>query len=82
LPTNTKRLDQLRAAHDFIEQARKEEIAKVSAELTKINVDCGLSFTVIPRLVIWTRQPNFTLLYSDSKAGDKRDRAAISLAGL
>ena len=39
LPSNTKRLDQLRAAHDFIEQARKEEIAKVSAELTKIGVD-------------------------------------------
>ncbi|MFS8069740.1 MAG: MXAN_5808 family serine peptidase, partial [Byssovorax sp.] len=39
LPSNTKRLDQLRAAHDFIEQTRKEEVAKVSAELQKFGVD-------------------------------------------
>ena len=39
LPYNTKRLDQLRAAHEFIEQSRKEEVAKVSAELTKLGVD-------------------------------------------
>jgi len=39
MPPNTRRLDELRAAHDFIEQARKEELAKVSAELTKLGVD-------------------------------------------
>ncbi|MEO5730759.1 MAG: MXAN_5808 family serine peptidase [Byssovorax sp.] len=39
LPSNTKRLDQLRAAHDFIEQTRKEEVAKVTAELLKSGVD-------------------------------------------
>jgi carboxyl-terminal processing protease len=39
LPTNAKRLDQLHAAHDFIEQTRKDEVAKVSGDLAKLGVD-------------------------------------------
>jgi carboxyl-terminal processing protease len=39
LPPNAKRLDQLRGAHDFIEQTRKDEVAKVAAELSKLGVD-------------------------------------------
>jgi carboxyl-terminal processing protease len=39
LPPGTKRLDQLHAAHDFIEQARKDELTKVSAELSKLGID-------------------------------------------
>jgi carboxyl-terminal processing protease len=39
LPPSTKRLDQLRAAHEFIEQTRRDEVAKVSAELAKMGVD-------------------------------------------
>ena len=39
LPPNTKRPDQVRAAHDFVEQTRKDEVAKVSAELGKLGVD-------------------------------------------
>jgi carboxyl-terminal processing protease len=39
LPPNQKRLDQLRSAHDFIEQTRKDEVAKVSGELAKMGVD-------------------------------------------
>jgi carboxyl-terminal processing protease len=34
-----KRPDQIRALHDFIEQTRKDEVAKVAAELTKLGVD-------------------------------------------
>ncbi|HVY46663.1 MAG TPA: MXAN_5808 family serine peptidase, partial [Minicystis sp.] len=40
-PPATKRLDQLHAVHEFIEATRKEEIAKVAAELGKIGVDWG-----------------------------------------
>src|SRR5262249_8058127 len=39
MPPNTKRLDQLRASHDFIEQTRKEELGKVSGELSKLGID-------------------------------------------
>lgn len=39
LPQAQKRPDQLHAAHDYIEQTRKEELAKVSAELTKLGID-------------------------------------------
>jgi len=39
LPPATKRLEQLHSAHDFIEQARKEEVSKVSLELGKLGVD-------------------------------------------
>jgi carboxyl-terminal processing protease len=39
LPQAQKRPDQLHAAHDYIEQTRKEELAKVSAELGKLGVD-------------------------------------------
>jgi carboxyl-terminal processing protease len=39
LPANTRRPEQLRAAHDFIEQTRKDEVARVSAELGKLGVD-------------------------------------------
>ena len=41
VPTNGKRLDQIHAAHDFIEQTRKDEVAKVSGELGKLGVDWG-----------------------------------------
>jgi carboxyl-terminal processing protease len=34
-----KRMDQVRASRDFVEQVRKEELAKVSAELSKLGVD-------------------------------------------
>jgi carboxyl-terminal processing protease len=39
VPAQAKRLDQVHAAHDFIEQTRKEELTKVSAELSKLGVD-------------------------------------------
>lgn len=39
MPAGAKRPDQLRAVHDFIEQTRKEEVGKVSAELSKLGVD-------------------------------------------
>jgi carboxyl-terminal processing protease len=39
VPSAQKRLDQLRAAKDFIEQTRKDELTKVSAELAKLSVD-------------------------------------------
>ncbi len=39
LPPNQKRLDQLHAAHDFIEQTRRDELAKVSGELQKLGID-------------------------------------------
>ncbi len=39
LQPNTKRPDQVRASHDFAEQTRKDEVAKVSAELGKLGVD-------------------------------------------
>ena len=39
LPAGAKRPEQVKAAHDFIEQTRKDELAKVSAELTKMGVD-------------------------------------------
>jgi carboxyl-terminal processing protease len=39
VPAQAKRLDQVHAAHDFIEQTRKDELAKVSAELGKLSVD-------------------------------------------
>lgn len=39
LPAGVKRPDQVKAAHDFIEQIRKDELTKVSAELTKLGVD-------------------------------------------
>jgi carboxyl-terminal processing protease len=38
-PPATKRLDQLHAVHEFIETTRKEEVAKVAADLSKIGVD-------------------------------------------
>lgn len=34
-----KRMDQIHAAHDFIEQVRRDELVKVSAELGKLGVD-------------------------------------------
>lgn len=39
LPSATKRPEQLKLAHDFIEQTRREELAKVASELTKLGVD-------------------------------------------
>jgi carboxyl-terminal processing protease len=39
LPSGAKRLDQLQAAHDFIEQTRRDELTKVAAELSKLTVD-------------------------------------------
>ncbi|WP_437524056.1 MXAN_5808 family serine peptidase [Sorangium sp. So ce726] len=39
MPPSTPRLQQLRAMHDYIEQAGKEELGKVAAELTKLGVD-------------------------------------------
>ncbi|MFT3774768.1 MAG: MXAN_5808 family serine peptidase [Minicystis sp.] len=39
VPTNSKRMDQVHAAHDYIEQTRRDEVAKVSAELSKLGVD-------------------------------------------
>ncbi|MFO0755734.1 MAG: MXAN_5808 family serine peptidase [Byssovorax sp.] len=39
VPSAQKRLDQLRAAHDFIEQTRHDELQKVSGELGKLNID-------------------------------------------
>ncbi|APR82459.1 Carboxyl-terminal protease [Minicystis rosea] len=39
VPGNSKRLDQVHAAHDFIEQTRRDELSKVSAELGKLGVD-------------------------------------------
>jgi carboxyl-terminal processing protease len=39
VPQAGKRLDQVHAAHDFIEQTRKDEVAKVSAELGKLGLD-------------------------------------------
>ena len=39
MPAGQKRLEQLRAARDFIEQARKDEVGKVAAELGKLGVD-------------------------------------------
>jgi carboxyl-terminal processing protease len=39
LPANAKRLDQLRVAHDFIEQTRREELSKVAADLAKLGID-------------------------------------------
>ena len=39
MPAHTKRLDQVHAVKDFIEQTRKEEVAKVGADLSKLGVD-------------------------------------------
>ncbi len=39
LKPGMKRQDELRAGHDLIEQARRDELAKVSAELGKLGVD-------------------------------------------
>src|SRR5262249_28062453 len=39
LPANTKRLAPLRIARDFIEQARRDEVAKVAADLAKLGID-------------------------------------------
>lgn len=39
LPAGVKRPDQVKAVHDYIEQVRKEEVAKVSADLGKLSVD-------------------------------------------
>ncbi len=39
LPSGAKRPDQIRAARDHIEAVRKEEVAKVGAELAKLGVD-------------------------------------------
>ncbi len=39
LPAGAKRPDQVKAAHDYIEQVRKEEVAKVSADLSKLTID-------------------------------------------
>lgn len=38
-PPGARRLDQIRALRDFIEQTRREEVAKVSADLSKLGVD-------------------------------------------
>ncbi|MEZ4297836.1 MAG: MXAN_5808 family serine peptidase [Polyangiaceae bacterium] len=39
LPAGVKRPDQVKAAHEYIEQVRKEEVGKVSADLGKLGVD-------------------------------------------
>lgn len=39
MQAGAKRPDHIRAMHDFIEQTRKEELTKVSAELSKLSVD-------------------------------------------
>lgn len=39
LPFGSPRLEQVKAAHGLIEQTRKEEVAKVAADLTKLGVD-------------------------------------------
>ncbi|EYF08842.1 MXAN_5808 family serine peptidase [Chondromyces apiculatus] len=39
VPQRVPRLEQLRAAHDFIEQVGKEELNKVAAELGRLGVD-------------------------------------------
>lgn len=39
MPWNTKRLDEVRVAHDYIEQTRKDEVGKVSADLQKLGLD-------------------------------------------
>lgn len=39
MPPKTPRLEQLRAVHDFIAEAGKEELNKVAAELGKLGVD-------------------------------------------
>jgi carboxyl-terminal processing protease len=38
-PPGARRLEQIRALRDFIEQTRREEVAKVSADLSKLGVD-------------------------------------------
>jgi carboxyl-terminal processing protease len=39
LPPGQKRLDQLRGARDFIEQTRREELTKVTSELSRLGAD-------------------------------------------
>jgi carboxyl-terminal processing protease len=39
LPAGQKRQDEVHAAHDFVEQTRRDELAKISAELGKLGVD-------------------------------------------
>ncbi|MCC6559081.1 MAG: PDZ domain-containing protein, partial [Polyangiaceae bacterium] len=39
LPPRTPRLEQIRAAHEYIEQVGREELHKVAAELSKLGVD-------------------------------------------
>jgi carboxyl-terminal processing protease len=39
MPPSTPRLQQIRAAHEYIEQVGKEELGKVATELTKLGVD-------------------------------------------
>jgi carboxyl-terminal processing protease len=39
MPPATKRVESVRSAHDYIEQVRKEEVGKVSADLAKLGID-------------------------------------------
>ncbi|HSN97159.1 MAG TPA: MXAN_5808 family serine peptidase, partial [Candidatus Nanopelagicales bacterium] len=39
MPAKTPRLEQLRSAHEYIEQAGREELGKIAAELGKLGVD-------------------------------------------
>lgn len=39
VPSQARRTDQVHAAHDYIEQVRRDELARVSAELAKLGVD-------------------------------------------
>lgn len=39
MPANAKRTEALKAAREFIEQTRRDELAKVAAELAKLGVD-------------------------------------------
>ncbi|MBK8258303.1 MAG: PDZ domain-containing protein [Polyangiaceae bacterium] len=41
LPVGARRPDQVKAAHDYIEQVRKDEIGKISSDLSKLGVDWG-----------------------------------------
>jgi carboxyl-terminal processing protease len=39
MPPKTARIEQIRAVHDYIDQVGREELGKVSAELSKLGVD-------------------------------------------
>src|SRR5262249_10141829 len=39
VPPATKRADQVHAAHDFIEGVRRDELAKVATDLSKLGID-------------------------------------------